>query len=221
MLLISSIIIPLHSPPTILLQWNKVFPNSTNPVIAPWRSGRKPTSTLQNLIKVSCSENDRKVDVPSTSQSQDVGEVIKSFYAGINTHDLASLELLVAENCVYEDLIMFSRPIVGRKALLEGYKSFIDAMSMDLQHVIDDMTSSTNLDSSTVGVAWHFEWKGKALPYSKGCSFYQLEIVDGKRQIVYGRDAAESLIKLGKAGLVVIKSTTWLLQQFPQLEDQL
>ena len=28
------------------------------------------------------------------------------------------------------------------------------------------------------------EWKGKPFPFSKGCSFYRLDIVNGKRQIV-------------------------------------
>ncbi|XVE52853.1 hypothetical protein DITRI_Ditri02bG0157700 [Diplodiscus trichospermus] len=226
MLLINSTAVPIPSPPVFLFQSS---PYSTKLLVIPsnfipWRCRRKLTSTRNTLIKVSSSlslssGNDEMEDV-GPSQPQDAGEVVRGFYAGINSHDLTSVEPLIAEKCVYEDLILFPRPFIGRKALLEGYKSFIDSMSMDLQHVIEDITS-THHDSSTVGVTWHFEWKGKALPYSKGCSFYRLEMVDGKRQIVYGRDAAESSIKLGEAGLLVIKGVTWLLQQFPHLKDRL
>lgn len=40
-------------------------------------------------------------------------DVVRAFYAGINRHDLACVEGLIAENCVYEDLI-FPRPFIGR-----------------------------------------------------------------------------------------------------------
>jgi len=42
---------------------------------------------------------------------------VRNFYAGINGRDLASVEDLIADNCVYEDLI-FPRPFVGRKVRL-------------------------------------------------------------------------------------------------------
>lgn len=40
--------------------------------------------------------------------------VVRAFYAGINSHDLDSVEKLIAHDCVYEDLI-FPQPFVGRK----------------------------------------------------------------------------------------------------------
>lgn len=40
--------------------------------------------------------------------------VVRAFYTAINTHDLHSVEDLIAHNCVYEDLI-FPKPFVGRK----------------------------------------------------------------------------------------------------------
>lgn len=45
---------------------------------------------------------------------ESAADVVRNFYAGINGRDLASVEDLIAENCVYEDLI-FPRPFVGRK----------------------------------------------------------------------------------------------------------
>ncbi|KAL2347294.1 hypothetical protein Fmac_001294 [Flemingia macrophylla] len=149
--------------------------------------------------------DDNVVDSAST--------VVRNFYEGINAHNLDSVEYLIAENCVYEDLV-FPHPFVGRKEILEFFKKFTNSTSKDLQFVIDDLSTK---DPSSVGVMWHLEWKGKSFPFSKGCSFYCLEVINGKRQITYGRDCVEPAIKPGNATLTAIRSVTWLLQQFPQL----
>ncbi|KAK9270475.1 hypothetical protein L1049_026055 [Liquidambar formosana] len=175
-------------------------------------------SSDNQTISVSSSTTAGDVESPqSVFDTDSASDVVKNFYTGINGHDLASVEDLIAEDCVYEDLI-FSRPFVGRKAILEFFKKFIDSISTDLQFVIDDIS---NEDSSAVGVTWHLEWKGKPFPFSKGCSFYRLEVVNGKKQVIYGRDSVEPSIKPGETALVAIRGVTWLLQQFPQLADQL
>ncbi|XP_027913770.1 uncharacterized protein LOC114173512 [Vigna unguiculata] len=117
--------------------------------------------------------------------------VVRNFYGGINAHDVDSVEYLIAENCVYEDLV-FPQPFVGRKEILEFFKKFTNSTSKDLQFVIDDLSTK---DPSSVGVIWHLEWKGKPFPFSKGCSFYRLEVINGRRQITYGRDCVEPAIK--------------------------
>ncbi|KAM7477256.1 hypothetical protein LguiB_024499 [Lonicera macranthoides] len=143
--------------------------------------------------------------------------VVRKFYAGINGRDLSSVEGLIADNCVYEDLV-FPRPFVGRKAILDFFKGFMDSISADLQFAIDEISEE---DTKAVGVTWHLEWKGKPFPFSKGCSFYQLEVMNGQRQIIYGRDVVEPFIKPGEMALVAIRGVTWLLQKFPQLADRL
>ncbi|KAJ6744724.1 NUCLEAR TRANSPORT FACTOR 2 (NTF2)-LIKE PROTEIN [Salix purpurea] len=168
----------------------------------------------KTTINASSSESQTVSVAPSVESASDV---VRSFYGGINGHDLGSVAELIAENCVYEDLI-FSRPFVGRKAILEFFNKFIDTISKDLQFVIDDIS---NEDSFAVGVTWHLEWKGKTFPFSKGCSFYRLDVVNGKRKIIYGRDSVEPAVKPGEAALVAIRGVTWLLQRFPQLADQL
>ncbi|CAA7052342.1 unnamed protein product [Microthlaspi erraticum] len=165
-------------------------------------------------LSVACTPaaNDVVLETAPTSAS----EVVSSFYAAINSHDLSSVTDLIAQDCVYEDLV-FSSPFVGRTAILDFFGKFIGSTSTDLQFVIDDISKE---DSSAVGVSWHLEWKGKNFPFSKGCSFYRLEVIDGKRQIVYGRDCVEPAIKPGETVLAAIKGVTWLLQKFPQLADQ-
>ncbi|XP_006371436.2 uncharacterized protein LOC7475760 isoform X2 [Populus trichocarpa] len=163
--------LPLHRIPTlsrpqlISTQHANIFTSSSKA----WAT--------KNTIKASSSENQTVTVAPSVESASDV---VRSFYEGINGHDLDSVEELIAENCVYEDLI-FPRPFVGRKAILEFFNKFIDTVSKDLQFVIDDIS---NEDSFAVGVTWHLEWKGKSFPFSKGCSFYRLDAVNGKRQIM-------------------------------------
>lgn len=95
--------------------------------------------------------------------------------------------------------------------ILQFFKKFNDSVGNDLQFVIDDLSAE---DSTAVGVTWHLgmlmeishsmsflyqiyvcpilteivyfrsEWNGKPFPFSKGCSFYKLEVIDGKRQIM-------------------------------------
>ncbi|KAL0701466.1 hypothetical protein Bca4012_057588 [Brassica carinata] len=182
------------------------------------------TRTRHQLFASSCLAAKAATSSPSETASDVVlettptpaFEVVSSFYAAINVHDLSSVTDLIAQDCVYEDLV-FSSPFVGRTAILEFFGKFIEATSTDLQFVIDDISKE---DSSAVGVSWHLEWKGKNFPFSKGCSFYRLEVIDGKRQIVYGRDCVEPAIKPGDTVLAAIKGVTWLLQKFPQLADQ-
>ncbi|XP_022955016.1 uncharacterized protein LOC111457092 isoform X2 [Cucurbita moschata] len=176
---------------------------------------RTPRTTLCFPLRVSSlsSSSNNPVDT-----LQSASDVVRGFYDGVNRHDLASVEDLIAENCVYEDLI-FSRPFVGRKDILIFFKKFNDSISKDLQFVIDDISTQ---DSSAVGVLWHLEWKGKEFPFSKGCSFYRLVVGDAKkRQIIYARDSVEPALKPGEMALTIIRGVTWLLERFPQLADRI
>ncbi|KAH9607273.1 hypothetical protein KSS87_001380, partial [Heliosperma pusillum] len=88
-------------------------------------------------------------------------EVVRKFYEGINRHDLGSVENLIAQHCIYEDLI-FPRPFCGRKSsilksgylqsILDFFAKFTGYVSTDLQFVIDAISEE---DSSAVGVTWH------------------------------------------------------------------
>ncbi|KAK1386792.1 Polyketide cyclase SnoaL-like domain [Heracleum sosnowskyi] len=177
-------------------EWNWVLKSSSS----------SSSNNLTNVVATTALE----LELESAS------DVVRKFYAGINGRDLASVEALIADDCVYEDLI-FPQPFVGRKAILEFFEKFNDSINEDLQFVIDDISTE---DSIAVGVTWHLEWKGKPFPFSKGCSFYKLEVVNGQRKIIYGRDSVEPAIKPGETALVAIRGVTWLLQQFPQLAER-
>lgn len=72
-------------------------------------------------FRVSSSANHTVEVAPSPAnegEADDVvdsgADIVRKFYQGINDQDLASVEELIAEKCVYEDLV-FPRPFVGRK----------------------------------------------------------------------------------------------------------
>ncbi|XP_059633125.1 uncharacterized protein LOC132275933 isoform X1 [Cornus florida] len=180
-------------PPLLSLKRNLTTTNTAPSLHQPDISRRR-RRTPQNLTTMEMVSSDNQAVVVTASADDDesplvssssssASDVVKNFYRGINGHDLASVEDLIAHNCVYEDLI-FPQPFVGRK------------------FVIDDLS---NEDTSAVGVKWHLEWKGKPFPFSRGCSFYRLNVVNGKRQIIYGRDSVEPAIKPGEAALVVTR----------------
>ncbi|CAL8997694.1 unnamed protein product [Prunus brigantina] len=195
------------------------FPNS-NPATAV-RTPRWNPQALQFRVSSSANQTVEVASPPENVGGADCAtesgaDIVRKFYGGINVQDLASVEELIAEKCVYEDLV-FPRPFVGRKDILQFFKKFNDSVGKDLQFVIDDISTE---DSTAVGVTWHLEWNGKPFPFSKGCSFYRLEVVNGKRQIIYGRDSVEPTIKPGDTVLVAIRGVAWLLRQFPQLADR-
>ncbi|CAH2066770.1 unnamed protein product, partial [Thlaspi arvense] len=205
-----SSLVSLHNLPPSFFLGNKVVKST---IVT--RSRRRLTASCSPVAKAAASSGTTNDLVPETAPTS-ASEVVTSFYAGINGHDLSSVTDLIAQDCVYEDLV-FPSPFVGRKAILDFFGKFIESTSKDLQFVVDDISTE---DSSAVGVSWHLEWKGKNFPFSKGCSFYRLQVIDGKRQIVYGRDCVEPAIKPGETVLAAIKGVTWLLQKFPQLADQ-
>jgi ketosteroid isomerase-like protein len=78
-------------------------------------------------------------------------EVVREFYNGVNRRDLAAVAPLIAEGCVYEDLV-FPRPFVGREQIIGFFGEFMGTISPDLQFMIDDISAE---DSAAVGVTWH------------------------------------------------------------------
>ncbi|KAL8166759.1 hypothetical protein V2J09_008258 [Rumex salicifolius] len=191
---------PSNSPLTASLHLNNGVGARISTKVSPERAS-------QTAVRVSLSENQPQASISASTLDGGGGgettpslpmlsasEVVRQFYDGINRRDLPAVEGLIAENCVYEDLI-FPRPFVGRKNIMAFFEKFIH-LSIDLQFAIDDISTE---DSSAIGVKWHFEYKGTPFPFSKGCSFYRLEMINGTRQIV------------------IIQAVTWLLQRFPQL----
>ncbi|OMO65838.1 hypothetical protein CCACVL1_21379 [Corchorus capsularis] len=163
-MLLKSTVSAFPSSTSNLHNLTKASPPSTNLITAhnynynPWKRSRKlgawrrrRNTTPRTLLKVSSSSENQTAVIVAAPSENEAAEIVRSFYGGINRRDLASVEPLIAEKCVYEDLI-FPRPFVGRQAILDFFRSFMDSISKDLQFAIDDISAE---DSSAVGVTWH------------------------------------------------------------------
>lgn len=73
-----------------------------------WRRALNKSGENQSVTVVVVDDDDNVVE--------SAAEVVRNFYAGINAHDVDSVQDLISDNCVYEDLV-FSRPFVGRKVI--------------------------------------------------------------------------------------------------------
>ncbi|KAM0882555.1 hypothetical protein ACQ4PT_032244 [Festuca glaucescens] len=126
-----------------------------------------------------CSRRRRTALVAAVAEGSGVSaaDVVREFYEGVNRRDLAAVAPLIAEGCVYEDLV-FPRPMVGRDRVVGFFGEFMGSVSPDLRFVIDDISGE---DPTAVGVTWHLEWKGRPFPFSRGCSFYRCQ-PDPERQ---------------------------------------
>lgn len=77
----------------------------------------RPGVTICNRALHCCNLSAGGVNAPiSKMQVSAASDVVKEFYDGINRRDLAAVEGLIGEGCVYEDLV-FSHPFVGRKVI--------------------------------------------------------------------------------------------------------
>ncbi|KAG0569810.1 hypothetical protein KC19_6G117900 [Ceratodon purpureus] len=149
----------------------------------------------------------------AAERQKEAAELVQEFYAAINRREIVQIGDLFAEDCVYEDLV-FPKPFVGRKAIIEFFQKFMNSVGSELEFKVDDITTG---DPNAAGVIWHLEWKGKPFPFSKGCSFYRCDVFDGKRQIVYGRDAVEPATKPGDFTLVSSLETLFVVPRDSRL----
>jgi ketosteroid isomerase-like protein len=156
------------------------------------------------------------VEATELRPEKEAAEMVQEFYAAINRREIASIGELFADDCVYEDLV-FPKPFLGRKAILEFFQKFMNSVGSELEFRVDDITTG---DPNAAGVIWHLDWNGKPLPFSKGCSFYRCQVLNGKRQFVYGRDAVEPATKPGDFTLVALKGLAALLRRFPSLAER-
>lgn len=79
------------------------------------------------------------------------------------------------------------------------------------------------IDGGNVNLRLRADWKGRPFPFSRGCSFYRLQLDEKQQQlqIVYGRDCVEPAVKPGESALLIIRAVTWIFERFPRLANML
>lgn len=90
--------------------------------------------------------------------------------AAFNARDLNALLDVMAPNCTVEGLA-YSDTIKGKQDLLPFYRALLARVPPDMALVVDDLSGDGGV---CVGVTWHLELNGVAVPYGRGLSFYRL-----------------------------------------------
>ncbi|CAK9006738.1 unnamed protein product [Durusdinium trenchii] len=142
---------------------------------------------------------------------QGARQVMESFYAAVNGRDLEQALAMVDDEVVYEDFT-FQEPFRGR----EGVRELLgDAMSLPkgLDFVIDDLAGGDSWGpDDAVGMTWHVEFDGVALPNSRGASLYKTK----NGRLLYARDIVESPLKLGSSALGIVGFLAALVRSYKQ-----
>ncbi|XP_015162629.1 uncharacterized protein [Solanum tuberosum] len=139
-------------------------------------------------------------------------DTIKKFYSSINNKDMNQLALLLAENCFYDDF-SYSQPFQRREEALKFLEQLATCMGKNTEYCIEHIYEGVDL---TIVVNWHLEWNKKQVPFTRGCSCYELsrdgeELVIRKAQVI-----VESPIKPGSIALEAFQKVISVCDAFPQ-----
>ncbi|KAM3359424.1 hypothetical protein P3S68_019134 [Capsicum galapagoense] len=164
------------------------------------------TSRQRSLI-THCSMINPDIATGSFSPSN----TIKKFYSSINNKDLNQLALLISEDCFIDDF-SFPQSFQGRKEALKFLEQLTTSMGQNTELSIDNIYEGVDL---TATVNWHLEWKKKEVPFSRGCSYYELSRDREQLLIKNAQVITESSMK--PKVLALFNMFTSLFDDFPEI----
>ncbi|CAI9094136.1 OLC1v1029825C1 [Oldenlandia corymbosa var. corymbosa] len=139
-------------------------------------------------------------------------EAITQFYDGINEKNLKKLDKLLSDNCFCEDF-SFIKPFQGKQELMKFLEQLIASMGQNMEFKVDHICEGDDL---TAAVKWHLEWKKKQVPFTRGCSYYELSRDRERLLIERIQVVIESPIKPGALSLALLKMITSIFDAFPE-----
>lgn len=132
---------------------------------------------------------------------------IRNYFTAWNARDMELACEQFEEDCVYDDT-QYADGFTGKKALKAHLVRVADALPPSFQFCIDEVADG----GSTVGVQWHVENNGQALPFTRGCSLYKADPTSGK--LIYGFDVPEPApLKPGSASLLLLGLVSKLIAE--------
>nr|GMD01655.1 uncharacterized protein LOC109147681 isoform X2 [Ipomoea batatas] len=143
-------------------------------------------------------------------------QTIKAFYSSINTKDLKSLKALLSEDCFFDDF-SFPAPFQGKKESLRFLEQLTTCMGQNMEFSIDHICEGVD---QTAVVNWHLEWKKKQVPFTRGCSYYELSREGERLVIKKAQVIIESPVKPGGLALTMFKAITTLFDAFPDATER-
>ncbi|ESQ46801.1 hypothetical protein EUTSA_v10028091mg [Eutrema salsugineum] len=166
-------------------------------------------ASRRNIV-VSCS------DRPNCTPNQFSGyDAVMKFYSSINERNKDRLRSCISNDCFIDDF-SFSKPFHGRNEAMKFFEDLVKSMGQNVKFCVENVCEG---DGYSAAVNWHLEWKGRKIPFARGCSFYEFTEQGGKLVIRNARILTESPIKPGGIALNLLKNITFLFDEFPQVAD--
>ncbi|XP_055820413.1 uncharacterized protein LOC129889226 [Solanum dulcamara] len=140
---------------------------------------------------------------------------IRKLYSSINNKDLNQLAMLISEDCFFDDF-SFPQSFQGRKEALNSLEQLTTSMDQNTEFSIDNIYEGVDL---TAIVNWHLEWKKKEVPFSRGCSYYELSRDGEKLLIKNAQVITESSMK--PKILALFNMVTSVFDDFPEIASRI
>ncbi|CAH2080189.1 unnamed protein product [Thlaspi arvense] len=167
-------------------------------------------ASSRRKIVVSC------LDRPNSSPKQFSGyDAVMKFYSSINEKNKDRLSSCISKDCFIDDF-SFAKPLRGKNEAMKFFEELVKSMGQNVKFCVENVCEG---DGYTVAVNWHLEWKGRKIPFTRGCSFYEFTEEGGKLVIRTARILIESPIKPGGIALTLLKNITFLFDEFPQVAE--
>ncbi|XP_038724409.1 uncharacterized protein LOC120015952 [Tripterygium wilfordii] len=151
------------------------------------------TKIKEDQWRVWCSHNDSSADHQRSLPSP-VVSLIQDFYSAINYKDLQKLDQVLADDCVFIDLIFYN-PFAGKQGIINFLSHVMEAMGPNIHLVMSHVkaqdnscaTVDWNLANHALEQAWHLEraWHPGVCSWSmhgtleRGMVFWERVLVRG------------------------------------------
>ena len=133
----------------------------------------------------------------STDSSKPMISAPERYFAAWNQRDMDAAVQVFADDCQYEDTV-FPEPFDGKQALKKHLLLCEESLPSTFSFVIDDIADA----GDKLGVKWHVENNGEQMPFTRGLSFYTVDVATGL--VKTGIDEVEpAVLKLGAPSLLV------------------
>ncbi|KAK2425939.1 hypothetical protein QL285_024665 [Trifolium repens] len=151
----------------------------------------------------------------SGRNSMSPAEIVEHFYACINEKELQQLDEYISQDACFYDYT-FIKPFQGKKEVMHFLQQLTAGMGQNVKFRVRNICEGDDL---TVAAKWHLEWKKEQIPFTRGCSFFQLTKVEENMTIRGAEIFIESLIKPGSIVLTMLKTVTSLFDDFPNATE--
>ena len=123
--------------------------------------------------------------------------VPEEYFACWNRRDIKAAVDKFTDDCAYDDTV-FPEPFDGKEALWKHLGYCAESVPSTFRFVADDVVDG----GDSVGVVWHVENNGEELPFTRGCSVYEID--QRRRLMKFGIDTVEpAVFKTGPLNLFV------------------